>query len=137
MKRSTLINAAYEIRLALKELGEYLDIHKLEYAPNLIKYSVYDKVNSHITAGLQMLSPDVTEEDDRDSLLKRIHGERPVSRLKSYLNQQKALLKDFLATKHQLTDKEIIQAQAHIATYDDCLKAVMNILEEVPITEGV
>jgi hypothetical protein len=132
MKRSTLINAAYEIRLALKELGEYMGIHKCEYAPNLIKHEMFNKVEGHITAGLLMLSHDVTEEDDHDSLLKRIHGERPVSRLKNYLGQQKALLQDFIATKPQLTDKEHIQAQAHIATYDDCLKAVANILEEVP-----
>lgn len=132
MKRSTMINGAYEIRLALKELGNFLGIHKSEYAPNVPKYELYDKVEAHINAGLAIFAPDVTDEENRDNLLKRIRGENPTSRLKTYMHQQIALLNDFI--EHNKLDEPwtITAARAHIHTYEDCLKAVQNILEDIP-----
>jgi hypothetical protein len=131
MKRSTMIKASYEIRRVLKELGDYFGIHRGEYAPNTQKYELYDKIEKHIDDGLKIFSQDVTDEEDKDTLLRRIHGETPVARLKSYLGQQKALLNDFIETR-QPEGQDLLMARVHIATYDDCLKAVTNILEEVP-----
>lgn len=131
MKRSTLINAAYEIRLALKELGEFFHIHKLEGAPNTQKYELYGKVEKHIDAGLKIFAQDVTDEENQENLLRRIHGETPVARLKSYLGQQIYLLKDFIET-NEPEGMTLMVARAHIETYEDCIKAVENILEEVP-----
>lgn len=131
MKRSTMIKASYEIRLALKVVGEFLGIHRGEHAPNTQAYELYGKIEKHIDDGLKIFSQDVTDEEDKDTLLRRIHGETPAARLKNYLGQQKALLELFIKD-HQSEGEELMIARAHIATYDDCLKAVSNILEEVP-----
>lgn len=134
MKRSTLVKAAYEIRLALCDLGKAFGIHPgtpVLRDPLPAQVQLYNQVEKHISDGIKILSHDVTEEDDKDAFLKRIHGQTPVERLKTYLGQQKALLNDFI--EHQKPEgEELLQARAHIATYDDCLQAVTNILEEVP-----
>jgi len=139
MKRSTMINGAYEIRLALKELGKFLGIHNspdtqinAAFSIYTNKYEMYNKVEAHINAGLSIFAPEVTDDESRDNLLKRVRGENPTSRLKSYMHQQIALLKDFI--EHHKLDEEwtLVAARAHIQTYEDCLKAVENILEDIP-----
>jgi hypothetical protein len=139
MKRSTMINGAYEIRLALKELGNFLGIHSSpdtqinsSFSIYLGKGELYNKVEAHINAGLSIFAPDVTDDENRDNLLKRIRGENPTARLKTYMHQQIALLNDFI--EHNKLDEPwtITAARAHIHTYEDCLKAVQNILEDIP-----